>query len=543
MVSLNLNNEINQSTNIELVATANEDVALEYSYTQPKHGSLTGTAPNLTYTPSFDYVGQDSFSYQAEFNGTVSETVQVTIHVINTENALDSIFVETSDIRSRDINEELKEIYGDDITGLPGDYFHWQENAENYIEVGYRTGKAVHEAGYLIKNDNSNTLKVFLMAGQSNMEGKGRCYESEGYRVKDDGTPHYENIGKNTLEYLLDNDDYLDDLKTKTNNGTITGSEGDALYHFFDELDATYLEPRDNVWVTTLDSSSGAYIKKDKVIDGAVQGESMQLQPGLNHSTNGCGYGIELAMGHYLADRYDSPILLYKAAKGGMSLHGGFRPPSAVTKRGGEIGANFSNMETAFTEFMQNLNPVDYGANEVEISGFVWLQGWNDRGNGKDRYLFNVLDLVSDVRDFIGQSDLPAIMIASPHQTGARDLDITDAKIEAVEILNGEINQSPVIIQLDQVSGTASVDQAIAFSTSATDVDEDELMYTWALTITPEELDDDQLATIEILINDDDPSKATLTTAFAGDYQLGVWVSDGKDQLRKTIDVTVTEAP
>jgi hypothetical protein len=47
----------------------------------PAHGTLTGTAPNLTYTPTGTYVGPDSFTYLAmnaggSASGTVSLTVQ-----------------------------------------------------------------------------------------------------------------------------------------------------------------------------------------------------------------------------------------------------------------------------------------------------------------------------------------------------------------------------------------------------------------------------------------------------------------------------------
>jgi Bacterial Ig domain len=49
--------------------------------TQPTHGTLSGTAPNLTYTPTGTYVGTDSFTYSASnagglATGTVSITVQ-----------------------------------------------------------------------------------------------------------------------------------------------------------------------------------------------------------------------------------------------------------------------------------------------------------------------------------------------------------------------------------------------------------------------------------------------------------------------------------
>ena len=48
--------------------------------TNPSHGTLTGTAPNLIYTPSANYGGADSFTFKAN-NGTDSNIATITITV------------------------------------------------------------------------------------------------------------------------------------------------------------------------------------------------------------------------------------------------------------------------------------------------------------------------------------------------------------------------------------------------------------------------------------------------------------------------------
>lgn len=48
--------------------------------TQPAHGTLSGTAPALTYTPASNYTGTDSFTYTAS-NGATSNVATVTITV------------------------------------------------------------------------------------------------------------------------------------------------------------------------------------------------------------------------------------------------------------------------------------------------------------------------------------------------------------------------------------------------------------------------------------------------------------------------------
>ncbi len=83
--------DINSSTTadtpvaITLLATDadGDDLSFEVS-TTPSNGSLSGTAPDLTYTPSTDFTGTDSFTYQAN-DGTVSSTPStVTITVTAT---------------------------------------------------------------------------------------------------------------------------------------------------------------------------------------------------------------------------------------------------------------------------------------------------------------------------------------------------------------------------------------------------------------------------------------------------------------------------
>jgi uncharacterized protein (TIGR03382 family) len=60
---------------ITLIATDVDGDALTYLVTgQPEHGTLSGDAPNLTYTPAERYVGSDAFTFQAN-DGTSSSTV------------------------------------------------------------------------------------------------------------------------------------------------------------------------------------------------------------------------------------------------------------------------------------------------------------------------------------------------------------------------------------------------------------------------------------------------------------------------------------
>jgi len=77
----------NIAKDITLTASDLNNDPLNYSIvTQPAHGTLTGTSPNLNYNPDTDYVGADSLTFKAN-DGTVdSNTATVSITVVDPNN-------------------------------------------------------------------------------------------------------------------------------------------------------------------------------------------------------------------------------------------------------------------------------------------------------------------------------------------------------------------------------------------------------------------------------------------------------------------------
>jgi hypothetical protein len=55
--------------------------AVTYTIVGPRHGSLSGTAPNLVYAPAANYYGYDSFTYQTSDGTASSPTVTVNIDI------------------------------------------------------------------------------------------------------------------------------------------------------------------------------------------------------------------------------------------------------------------------------------------------------------------------------------------------------------------------------------------------------------------------------------------------------------------------------
>jgi uncharacterized delta-60 repeat protein len=79
---------------ITLTGSDPDGDSLTYSVeSQPTHGSLSGTAPDLTYTPEANYYGADSFSFKVN-DGQVDSgeaTVSITVNSVNDPPVLGSI--------------------------------------------------------------------------------------------------------------------------------------------------------------------------------------------------------------------------------------------------------------------------------------------------------------------------------------------------------------------------------------------------------------------------------------------------------------------
>ena len=72
---------------ITLTGSDPEDDSLTFDVaTQPAHGTLSGTAPALFYTPNDDFVGTDSFTYTASDAADTSPPATVTINVTSGDN-------------------------------------------------------------------------------------------------------------------------------------------------------------------------------------------------------------------------------------------------------------------------------------------------------------------------------------------------------------------------------------------------------------------------------------------------------------------------
>ncbi len=213
--------------------------------------------------------------------------------------------------------------------------------------------------------DTTKPIKVFVLAGQSNMQGHGFI------TMNKDGD----------LDYAAKQDQFS-----------------------YLKKDGQWVE-RNDVWYYHL-SGKGELTK-------------CNLKPGLGSSKD--RIGPELTFGHLVGDHYDEQVLLIKCAWGGQPLGGSFLPPSS-----GGPGVKYTQVLTEVKDVLKNLktNFPGYKGQGYEIVGFLWHQGWNDGCNKEftQAYEKNMINFIKDMRKDLGNENLPFVIATSgmggPDATG-----------------------------------------------------------------------------------------------------------------------------
>lgn len=230
------------------------------------------------------------------------------------------------------------------------------------------------------------TVKVFLLAGQSNMEGAGAIQ----------GDPN-RNEGKGSLEYLAKH-------------------RPDSPYSRWRSGDGEWVE-RDDVWIHYLDRKG-------------------HLRPGYGSKAD--RIGPELGFGAVVGDHFEEPVLLIKLAWGGKSLAVDFRPPSA----GGEgPGAYYKEVVSRTNSLMQNIGDQfpELAGRTPELVGIGWHQGWNDRINQgfNDAYEENLSHFIRDLRNDLNAPNVPFVIaetgMSGESETHPRALSLMKAQAAVAE--------------------------------------------------------------------------------------------------------------
>lgn len=216
--------------------------------------------------------------------------------------------------------------------------------------------------------DSPKPVQVFVLAGQSNMEGQA---------VVDLDGPDY-NDGRGTLVRLLRDPEV-----------------GPQMAHLRDPRGRWTV--RDDVWVR-YQRENAPLLRGSLTVGFSVYGDA-------HH------FGPELQFGHVLGNHLDAPVLLIKTAWGGKSLFEDFRPPSS----GGVTGRYYSLMVAQVREALADLKTdfPPYDGAGWKLAGFVWYQGWNDGVaplTAVPEYETNLVHLIEDIRREFQAPALPVVI-------------------------------------------------------------------------------------------------------------------------------------
>jgi hypothetical protein len=234
-------------------------------------------------------------------------------------------------------------------------------------------------------------LKVFILAGQSNMQGHAKVST-------------FEHIGM--------------DPATKPMLAEMLGADG---------------KPKvcERVWISS--------------IGCAAAEQTGKLTAGFGATTE--AIGPEFTFGLTMRKFTDAPILLIKTSWGGKSLNTDFRPPSAgpyvfnetqlaaFQRQGKDVaalkaekdkatGVHYRLMVEHVKKVLADLKRVvpDYDAAQgYELAGFAWFQGWNDmvdsgtypnrdKPGGYDAYSTAMAHFIRNVRRDLNAPKLPFVI-------------------------------------------------------------------------------------------------------------------------------------
>jgi hypothetical protein len=278
-------------------------------------------------------------------------------------------------------------------------------------------------------------LKVFILAGQSNMVGHSRGH-TMGTLFNADGPKDQTLVDLVFADNAKLSESRLDEtLALARQLNELTGGIGDPKIKAM--TDATQKAAAE-AEAERMKASLEAY-KKDVVAASAVSDRVYITSIADNNKKSGrlgVGYGgdqskigPEYAFGLSMAQKIDGPILLIKTSWGGKSLNYDFRPPSAgpyalnekekAMDNPDEIQRNagqfYRRMNEAVHQVLDNLkenHPTYDPAAGYEIVGFIWFQGFNDQFDPafKANYKDNMVAFIKDVRREYNVPNMPFVI-------------------------------------------------------------------------------------------------------------------------------------
>jgi Carbohydrate esterase, sialic acid-specific acetylesterase len=244
-------------------------------------------------------------------------------------------------------------------------------------------------------------LKVFLLAGQSNMDG-----QADDYTIKF--------LGKDTI------------------NGWCQKMGFTGLHKVFVRPDEKTFVGRSDVWVAQMWNPTDLYPMS---FAGSNDGRYDTLQTGFGGSST--KIGPEYSFGYYMGEKYQEQVLLIKYGPGGTDIRNNWRPPSAgltgdslmdnrvfnthadsvffhgvPQKTLGFQYRKYVIMAHGVLDSLKQLFPAYDEKAGYEIAGLVWFQGYNDVVGGTSfaEYQKCLVALIKDLRTEFKAPNMKAVV-------------------------------------------------------------------------------------------------------------------------------------
>ena len=387
---------------------------------EPRHGELSGTAPDLTYTPDDGFSGSDAFTFTVDDGQESSAAATVSIEV-----------------------------------------------SEGY---------------------NANVVKVYLMAGQSNMEGNNTsvsnlelliCHANDDYSLQGFACGSHGIDSADANRLFIDADDPLNDYyaavidypnspatetlgeflctagKLNPEGSNCNTQDYDLTGRLFATISEYYYNDSNNAYAWGNDAFkqiSAAMGVADIQADGLLTADLLAersdvtvlqftgklsdltlsfserygaLSPRFGARTQ--NYGPELVFGHYMGELSAHDVLLVKVVQGGTDLRVDWKTPCSAANSSNNFTEDELAQESLYDALIDKANQIldpdqlaayfpQYAGKQAQIAGFIWFQGWNDGGKSVNEanYETNLTCLINDLRSDLNLPSLP-VVIAQSH--------------------------------------------------------------------------------------------------------------------------------
>ena len=316
--------------------------------------------------------------------------------------------------------------------------------------------------------DATKPVKVYLLAGQSNMVGMGNLsgakniytgvfltsdpaapegpfeiYKVGKYKVsqfttfKKDGTATTDPLASGTFEVPLagtfkthssspiDIDGNRSPSKISLQPGKrypfeISEFRGNPPRFWLEKIDLLGNGDLENVvkrakkFPNLIDDSANWTVRNDVYYQEAriaENGKGSALSP----TSNGKAIGPELGFGHVMGTFHDEQVLLIKTAMGNRALGFDFRPPSSgrTDPESKWESLEYKLMIEGVQKTLANIDKVVPGYKEqgYELAGFAWWQGHKDSPTeAATEYEKNLVNLIKDIRKDLKAPKMPAVI-------------------------------------------------------------------------------------------------------------------------------------